>query len=66
MSLLTARLRTSRGAPATPLLGIPGCGVTLADAIEELFAVRCGREIFLVRQFVIAEHLPSLSELETE
>ncbi|GMP79231.1 hypothetical protein CsSME_00034861 [Camellia sinensis var. sinensis] len=66
MSLRTAQLLTSRGVPATPLFGILGCGVTLDDDAIEVFLVGYGRDTLLVKQFAIAEHLPSLSELETE
>lgn len=48
------------------LLGMDGCGVTLDDRMIEEFAVGAGRDALLARQLAIAEHLPSLSELETE
>ncbi|KAH7859452.1 hypothetical protein Vadar_001237 [Vaccinium darrowii] len=66
ISLLTARLRTSRGGPTTPLVEIHGCGVTLDVDAREVLAAGCAREIFLIKQFAITEHLPSFSELETE
>ena len=67
MSLLTAQLRTSLGVPGMPLLlGMDGCGVTLDDRMIEEFAVGAGRDALLARKLAIAEHLPSLSELETE
>lgn len=65
MSLLTARLLTSRGAPVTPAVGMLGCGITLDDVMPGL-GLECGSEVFLVKQLAIAEHLPSLSELDTE
>ncbi|KAL3574280.1 hypothetical protein D5086_024893 [Populus alba] len=66
-SLLTAQLRTSRGGPVmSSLLGLDGCGVTLDDDAKEEFALGGGRDNFLVMQVAMAEHLPSLSELETE
>lgn len=43
-----------------------GCGVTLDVDGREVFGLRAGKVVFLVKQFAIAEHLPSLSELETE
>lgn len=67
MSLLTAQLRTSLGDPGMPLLfGMDGCGVTLDDRMIEEFVVGAGRDALLARKLAIAEHLPSLSELETE
>jgi len=66
-SLLTARLRTSRGGPVmSSLPGLDGCGVTLDDDAKEEFALGGGRDNFRVMQLAMAEHLPSLSELETE
>lgn len=44
------------------LLGIDGCGVTL-DVDRQLVG---GRDGLLAKQLAIAEHLPSLSELEIE
>lgn len=66
MSLLTARLLTSRGGPAIPpLVGIGGCGVTLDDDNRDEI-VGAERDDFLAKQLAMAEHLPSFSELETE
>lgn len=65
MSLLTAWLLTRRGAPVTPDPGMLGWGITLDDVMLWL-ALGCGSEAFLAKQFAIAEHLPSLSELDTE
>ena len=48
------------------ILGLDGCGVTLDDDAKEEFALGGGRDNFLVMQLAMAEHLPSLSELETE
>jgi hypothetical protein len=48
------------------LPGLDGCGVTLDDDAKEEFALGGGRDNFLVMQLAMAEHLPSLSELETE
>ena len=73
MSLLTAQLRTSLGVPGMPLLlfGRDGWGVTLDDRMIDEFDADAdgggaGRDALLARQFAIAEHLPSLSELDTE
>ncbi|PQQ19870.1 hypothetical protein Pyn_25718 [Prunus yedoensis var. nudiflora] len=58
MSLLTAGLRTSRGAPdMEPLFGRVGCGVTLDDAMLE--CVGSGKDGLLAKQLAMAEHLPS-------
>jgi hypothetical protein len=48
------------------LLGIVGCGVTLDDNVIQGFADEGIRDDRRARQLAIAEHLPSLSELETE
>jgi len=48
------------------LLGIVGCGLTLDDDAIQEFAAEGIRDDFLAKQLAIAEHLPSLSELETE
>lgn len=69
MSLLTARLRTSLGGPPSnpmPVGSMFGCGVTFdVDAMEEV-DLGAGKDDLLARQPEMAEHLPSLSELETE
>jgi hypothetical protein len=53
--------------PGIPLLlGIVGCGVTLDDNVIQEFAAAGIRDDRRARQLAIAEHLPSLSELETE
>ncbi|KAJ6360731.1 hypothetical protein OIU77_004697 [Salix suchowensis] len=66
-SLLKARLRTSRGGPAmSSIPGLDGCGATLDDDAKDEFALGGGIDNFLVMQLAMAEHPPSLSELETE
>ncbi|VVA94969.1 unnamed protein product [Arabis nemorensis] len=68
-SLLTARLRTNRG-EAPSVIRLPawklGCGVTFEDDAGKVFDLAAWIRDFLVRQLAITEHLPSLSELETE
>lgn len=59
MSLLTARLRTNLG-------GSVGCGDTLDDDKKLMLASCWWSDAFLIKQLVITEHLPSLSELEVE
>ncbi|KAL8162402.1 LOW QUALITY PROTEIN: hypothetical protein V2J09_013891 [Rumex salicifolius] len=67
ISLLTAWDLTRRGAPwAAPFSGTElGCGLTFDEAMTEVFPPPLwGGTLF--KQLAIDEHLPSLSELDTE
>lgn len=66
-SLVTARLRSRRGAPVMPCpLDITGKGLTFDVPIPFGLVFPPGTGTFRVRQLTTAPHRPSSSELETE